>query len=122
MEIELLDTPVVMQRTREGAFEAALGFAEHSLSGQRTHFDPDGVSRRIDPRIAELLDQIANTGDPQEVDRLYRELHTIFREQQPLTYLFPWVRPWVVQRRLQGLSTPWVADPIAYLDRLWLKE
>ena len=62
------------------------------------------------------------TADPNENDRIYRELMGIFRVEQPITYLLPAISTSVVHRRIQGLSTPFRADPLRFLEDLWLED
>ena len=75
------------------------------------------------PRFIELLDRVDATLAPDAVDSLYREMSSIFRRDLPLTFLYPFVRFTVVNRRLRGLSSPYFAiDPVAYMDELWLEN
>jgi hypothetical protein len=56
------------------------------------------------------------------VDQIYRELMTIFREDLPMTFLYPSVRTHVAHRRLRGLeNSPW-PNPISGMASLWLED
>ncbi len=69
-----------------------------------------------------LIDRAKVTGDPDLRDYIYRELTEIFREDVPITLLFPRVEYTFVHRRIQGLSSPWRANPASYMEYLWLEE
>jgi len=123
LDLELVETAVTLSRLREGDFEALITLVElHPATNVQRVFGTGGWTQYSNPRLDELLAQAVSAGDPAVIDELYAEIYDLFRDEQPATFLFPSIRPWVVHRRLQGLSAPWVADPIVYLDRLWLEE
>ncbi len=72
--------------------------------------------------MAGLLDSAEVALDPDVRDRVYGELAEIFREEVPVTFLFPDVKTWVAHRRVRGLSNPWRVDPLAHMDELWIEE
>lgn len=122
LDLELVETMVAWNRITGGDFDAALSLGVVSAPYLESTFGTAGTTGFSDSRLDELLAQLSTEGDPAEVDALYAEMLRIFREEQPATVMFPWSRPWVVSRRLRGLSTPWLADPVAYLDRFWIEE
>ncbi|MCZ6475850.1 MAG: hypothetical protein O6700_05975, partial [Gammaproteobacteria bacterium] len=74
------------------------------------------------PEAFQVLDRLAATADPEEVDALYRRLTEIYRIDPPFTRLIPMTRDWFVHRRIQGLSTPFRADPDKFMETLWVEE
>src|SRR5579859_8262435 len=48
--------------------------------------------------------------DPDEYDRIYKELWPIFQADWPATFLFHASYATVADQRIRGLSTPWHAD------------
>ena len=60
--------------------------------------------------------------DPNEQDRLYRELTLVYREDLPVTRLIPRPRIHFAHRRLRGMGTPFHADPDRYMEDLWIEE
>ena len=60
--------------------------------------------------------------DPDEYDRIYKELWPIFQADWPATFLFHASYATVADQRIRGLSTPWHADPVQYMDDLWLDD
>ena len=71
----------------------------------------------------QVIDQLAATADPEEVDALYRRLTEIYRIDPPFTRLFPSTRDWFVHRRIRGLSTPFRATPPdKFMETLWVEE
>ena len=53
---------------------------------------------------------------------VYRELTRIFRAEWPATFLSPHVGTVFAHRRLQGLSNPWRADPVWFMEDLWIED
>lgn len=74
------------------------------------------------PRVAELLDRIGAAFDPDSVDHFYVELAGIFAEDHPALFLYPAVSTTIVHRRVRGLSSPYRADAVWYLEELWIAE
>ncbi len=85
-------------------------------------FGEDSPLGYNNPQVIKLIDQAIATADPNESDRIYRELMGIFRVEQPITYLHPYTSTFVVHRRIQGLSTPFRADPSKFMEDLWLED
>jgi ABC-type transport system substrate-binding protein len=123
MDIEILAFEIAIDRLRQGDFEAeifwinvaSVAWMQRSLGeGNRQGFKS--------PRVVELLDRAAATLDPVARDSVYKQLAEIFREELPVTFLFPDVWSWVAHRRLRGLSSPWRVDPLTYMEYLWLED
>jgi peptide/nickel transport system substrate-binding protein len=115
MEIQVLDRGIVSQRRRSGDFEALFSWYNSRNLWFRP---PTGFFQRL----AGLLDSAEVALDPDVRDRVYGELADVFREEVPLTFLFPDVWTWVVHRRIRGLSGPWRVDPLAHMEHLWLED
>ena len=47
---------------------------------------------------------------------------SIFQAELPFTYLVLDVETYVAHRRIKGLSSPWRADPVWFMEHLWLEE
>ena len=69
-----------------------------------------------------LIDRAKTTGDPDAEDHIYRRLSEIFREDVPVTLLFPRVEYTFVHRRIRGLSSPWRGNAAWFMEYLWLEE
>ncbi len=76
----------------------------------------------MNPRVIELLERAGATMNPDEIDRIYREIWPIFQADLPITGLYPTLWTTVAHRRVRGLSSPYRADPGWYMDELWLEE
>ncbi len=75
------------------------------------------------PEIVRLLRENADIGfDPESADRIYRELWEIFREDLPITFVHTHIGHFVAHRRLRGLSSPWGASPLLFMEDLWLED
>jgi len=46
----------------------------------------------------------------------------IISEEIPLTFLFPRVIAVAVDRRIQGLKSPYFSDPALVMEHLWIEE
>ena len=50
------------------------------------------------------------------------ELANIVRADAPVTFLCPKVDLELVHRRVRGLSSPWRAEPLQFMEELWLED
>ena len=73
-------------------------------------------------RVGELVNRVLVTADPDVLDRIYRELLEIFREDVPVTYLVPGTITPVAHRRIQGLRSPFRTNVLQYVDDLSLDD
>ena len=120
MEIQILDNAIVIRHLRTGQFEAVITVFTNSdhirMLGENSPFG------YANPEMIRLLNLAVETINPNEKDRIYREIMSIFRANLPITLLFPQVQTHIVQRRIKGLSTPWLSDPVAHMEYLWLED
>ncbi len=124
MEVKVLDVSVVRERLRSGDFHATIHRMGNQASGDG-HLAWFGEDSRIgwhNPRVAELLHAAELAIDPDEQDRIYRELMPIFQAELPTTFLQPQVETFVAHRRLRGLSSPFWANPLQNIEYLWLED
>jgi len=120
MEIQVLDKGVVDERMKAGQFEAALTlFAARFLA---RYFGKDAPAGYRSPELVKLLDQMIGTPDPNSTDHIYRALTEILRADLPVTSLVPRTGTFFVHRRIQGLSSPGRADPVRFMEDLWLED
>ncbi|MGH9367246.1 MAG: ABC transporter substrate-binding protein [Thermoanaerobaculia bacterium] len=122
MEVQHLDYDAAKQRVRAGELEAA--FLMTRLGGQSrlALFDKDSPIGYQNPKVIALLNDAASSLDPDETDRIYGELRAIFQTELPVTLLYPATWSIVAHRRVRGLSSPWRADPVWYMEDLWLED
>jgi peptide/nickel transport system substrate-binding protein len=123
MEIQSADLASMRARVMAGRFEAAFfpiysdgEYGHHAMFGSGSPLGPS------DPRVVELLEFAQRVVDPAEVDETYRRLAPFFAADIPATLLYPSVWTHVVHRRVRGLSSPWHAEPVWYLEDLWLDD
>ncbi len=120
MDVQLLPNINVVARLKTGDFEAALtSFVLNRLrlnSVVRVNLGYD------DARLFELVDQSGTVWDPDRQDEIFSEITAIIRRDLPITFLFPRLRTVFAHRRIKGLSSPWRADPVRYLEDLWLED
>ncbi len=120
MDIQPMDFGAVRGRIAAGEFEAAM--TSFTLPSGWHHLGEGPPLGYENAEVVNLKDQAELTVDPDAKDRVYQELMEIFRADMPVTVLFPRMRTTVAHRRIQGLSSPWRADPVRYMDDLWLED
>ncbi|MFN2397086.1 MAG: ABC transporter substrate-binding protein [Gemmatimonadaceae bacterium] len=119
MEIQIVDQGNVYAQMRSGRFEAAL--VPYSDGGARLFGDRSWIGYS-NAAAGMLIDRLDTTLDPDARDAIYRDLTVICRAEAPVTFLCPLVGTTVAHRRLQGLTSPWRADPVRYMEDLWLED
>jgi ABC-type transport system substrate-binding protein len=120
MEIQTMDAGALVKRLESGDFEA--GFI-----GMRYSLFLHGLFKRWqigykNAKVVELIHRLSLTSDPDAVDNIYQRLSEFFRKDMPVTFLYPAVGFYFVHRRIQGLSSPWRADPVGNMEELWIEE
>lgn len=115
MEIQ----PVEGGRSPKGDFDAVIGFMCWCPEGWRNRFGDSSTGYR-NPRVVQLLRRLPLAMDPDEEDRIRREVAEIFQTDVPATFFFPQLWTVVTHRRIHGLSSPWRADPLIYMEELSL--
>jgi peptide/nickel transport system substrate-binding protein len=135
MEIQNLDMNLLRGRVQNGEFEAAFLPYWNSVDGQIRWLAPgldsgDGTPQQSrsggigydNPEVARLLASVRETADADQEDSIYRNLAPLIRRDLPITFLYPELTTYIVHRRVRGLESPFRADPIQFLERLWIEE
>ena len=125
VDVQFLGGGVVSERVRAGEFDAAFRrVSRHWYNILSSNWFGEGSPLGYhNPEIVRLLRENADTGgDPEVEDRIYRELWEIFRADLPITFVHTQIRHHVVHRRIRGLSSPWRADPLLFMEDLWLED
>jgi peptide/nickel transport system substrate-binding protein len=125
VQIQTMDWLIVRERVEASQFEAGLFIASASLDsgmGVLRFFGEESFIGYANRDVIVLLNELTSTIDPNEIDRIHRRLAPFFEADLPVTYLYPQVRASMASRRVRGLSTPYRADPMRYIDELWLEE
>ncbi len=121
MDIKLLDHAVVTERLRRGNFEAVLTFSAGMNWLEETFGRGSPLGYR-NGKVDELLARLRSTANPEERDSIHREFIRIFQAEAPVTFLGPVAWTSFVHRRLRGLRTPFRANPLQFMDDLWLED
>ncbi len=119
MEISTLEFEAQRHRVMSGDFEAAIFIIFPSHLAFFGGTNPIGYRNFT---VAELLNRAAATMDPEEIDRIYRQLWSIFQVDLPTTFLYPAVYTTVASPRVRGLSSPYRAEPVWYMEDLWVED
>ncbi len=123
MEISTLELEAERHRVLSGDFEAAT--FEIFPYGTFSHLAFFGETNPLgyhNSQVAELLNRAAATMDPVEIDRIYRQWWSLFQLDMPATFLYPAVYTTVASPRVRGLSSPYRAEPVWYMEDLWLED
>jgi len=120
MDIRLLDESVMWDRLRGGDFEAWMYV--HQYGSLRRDFGRNNPLGYANGDVLELIDRLQQTADPEEEDRIYRQISGIFRTDPPMVRLIPASESWFVHRRIHGLSTPFHFAPDTYMEDLWVEK
>jgi peptide/nickel transport system substrate-binding protein len=120
VELQPLENLTRRDRVRAEQFEATVG--DLAPISRFWMFGSDNQLGYANPRAIELMDRIQSAFDPDSVDYFYREVSRILVQDQPVLFLHPVVATTIVNRRLRGLSAPYRADAIWYLEDLWIEE
>jgi peptide/nickel transport system substrate-binding protein len=115
MEVQTLAGPVIQGRIRAGEFEAAILRNGYGSMGR---WDHGYVNPELD-RLQESYGYLRERGPRAE---LAREITRILQRDVPNFNLVPHPVKWIVNDRIRGLESPWRADPIRYLEELWLED
>ena len=122
MDVQTMDRSAVRARAKAGKFEAVIAEV-FTLPGGLTGWFGEGSSfGYTNPTVIALLNKARTTGDPDEIDRIYRELMPIFQADVPVTFLFPRASATVASRHLHGLSSPYGADMVYHMEDLWQED
>lgn len=120
------DWAQLFQEVRAGDFEAAVSPFIMDLSttmGQIGFFGADSYVGYANGRAHDLLAAAADTRVPATLDSIYTELSSIFQADVPVTFLHPIPSTHVARAELEGLSSPYRADPVWYMEYLrWEAE
>jgi len=127
MEIQTLDVSVLRQRLFSGEYDDALGWIARIIPGTITfnHYKVYGHTSTFgynNPQMDSLLQIADSMFDPEKLDSLYTQIGTIFNEDIPITFLFQEVHTHIVNRKIKGLKSPYMAEPIYNMEHLWIDE
>jgi peptide/nickel transport system substrate-binding protein len=120
MEIEAMENLAARARVFSGDFEAAI--YDITYLTHRMFFGENSPIGYIKPSVIESLHKAMGSMDPDEEDRNYRELMLTFKEDLPVTFLYPHVSTTIIHRRIRGLSSPFRDDPVWYMEDLWIED
>jgi peptide/nickel transport system substrate-binding protein len=124
MEVRPMADGPLRARLRAGEFEAVfdnfVNLPRYILNSK--WFSPGSPIGYTNPQIVKLLQAAAITFEFEARDQIYRELMTIFREEIPMTFLFPGMVTHVAHRRLRGLENSSRPELIRKMAGLWLEE
>lgn len=122
MEVQLIERAVSWDRLSSGDFEALFTIVQSGVFAQVRDFGRENRIGYHNRETFQIIARLQTAADPEEQDRLYRRLTDIYRADMQVTRLIPWTMEWFVHRRVQGMSTPFRAEPDTYMEALWVEE
>jgi ABC-type transport system substrate-binding protein len=120
MEIQALEFSVVRGRSTAGQFEASFFRDLPFPDSQKRFFGRGNQMGYSNPDAFRLLDA-AVEANPDDLDRIYRELTEVYRADLPVTRLVPRTRVVFANRHLRGLQRL-RARPERYMEDLSLEK
>jgi peptide/nickel transport system substrate-binding protein len=123
MEINTLEELAKSQRVKAGQFEAVFSISmfESEYGSMASLFAEGSPMGYNNPKVAALRRAARATMNPDETDRIYRELASYFQTDMPVTFLYPCVWPSVGARWIRGLSSPVRTDACMFMEDLSLE-
>jgi peptide/nickel transport system substrate-binding protein len=123
VQMEVIELDNHWERVLDADFDASI-LPVHPAGGlgHDVYFGSESVLGYNNSTVVGLLGEAAATLNPDEVDRIYRQLMPVFEEDIPITSLYPDVRTTVAHRRVRGLSSPYRAEPVWHVDDMWLEH
>ncbi len=122
MDILILNYSVANVRFNAGDFEAAIWIDGYDPRAHNYLYGEGSPFGYANPTVTELLKAAEATMNPDEIDRIYRELWPIFQADLPITGIYPLITTTVAHRRVRGLSTPYRYSPSICIDEVWLED
>ncbi len=123
MDIQVLEENLFFRRHRSGQFQASINrFYQGGETELLRWVGQDSPIGYYNPRVFELVQERLRTADPDEVNRIFREIIPLWAQDLPLTFLFLQIHTCVVHQRIKGLSSPYRASPLAHMELLWMEQ
>lgn len=121
MEVQLVETAVARRRLSSGNFQAVFGRFFNWIARDAHWWGADGWTGYTNPRVQASFDSLL-VADPERRDAIFRALMPIFREDIPVTLLFPQVQTIIASKRVRGLVSPFGSDPVMSAQYLWIER
>lgn len=123
-EILSPDGRVAQDRYQAGEFDAYIQRFRHPTDQGDSHLSrivgPKSPLGWRNPRAEELARAEHSAVAPADRERIYADIRRIFRAEEPIALLVPEVQTHVVDRRVCGLHSPERADPVWFMEYLWV--
>jgi len=121
MRIQPLDRSVINRRIASGDFDAAFVPFWNHIDGHLKWYTADNMIGYANKEVGRLLQAVRATADMAERDSLYCEAAPLLLEDMPITLLIPSVDVVVARSNVRGLDRSVWADPMVYMENLWLE-
>lgn len=121
MEIETMDGNIIRQRLEKNDFQAILQRlfnSDKEVFLLKRLFGKDSYVGYNNKKIDSLLTLLEGTGDPDEIEVIFKKMMPIIANDYPFTFLFPEVQTHIVSSRIKGLNNHYRTDPVWFLEFL----
>jgi peptide/nickel transport system substrate-binding protein len=122
VEIESLDIPVIWERVYASDFDAAMHVLQPNQPWHERFFGDPEITGYSNPRVAAALDRATRTSNLDTLDALYLGIRDEFERDLPFVFLQPFTWSSFVHRRVKGLRSPRVGDPMVQMGDLWIED
>lgn len=124
MDIQLMSGSALRARVNAERDDLSAIFSRFSSMPYflQEYLGPESIIGYHNPEVYSLIDQLPGAVDPDDLDRIVRQLAEILRKDQPVTFLMPRVITFIAHRRLRGLSSPFHSVPARHMEDLWIEE
>ena len=122
MDILNLEQDLLNERLSSGRFQAAINWFYQGPVQLLEWFGENSPLGYSNPRLLQLLREYKTTVDPDQLNRIFREIMPIFAQDMPMTFLFLLTHTCVADKRIRGLSSPYRAQPLYSMEHLWIEE
>ncbi len=124
MNIETMERNIIGQRIKKNEFQAMISrFSNMTRDVVRlkTYFSKNSIIGFYNKELDSLLNVMEQTGNPKEIDNLYKQMAPIFEKEIPITFLLPQVQTHIVNSKIKGLNNLYKAEPVSSLESLWIE-
>jgi len=125
-EVTVLDRSVLQERTDAAEFEVAMNYIwvspDDPDAGLDILFGENSLIGYGNPQVGELVSDALEATTPEALDVIYQELAPIIREEQPVTFLVLGTEIYVAHKRVNGLGSPFRANPIRNAGHFWIED
>ena len=122
MIIEMAEWNILKQRLKKNDFEAMIeSLPNHKAYEMKNILGKDSFIGYNNREIDSLLTVLELTGNPEEIEELYKKMMPILQNEIPITFIFPQIITHIANKRIKGMNNHYNSDPVWFLEFLWIE-